>query len=560
MLTALTCYRIRRALVADAIRDPNAVLGPDVAGFERTEVVQHPDFSAWAFVIRAHPRAPEWATFLSEGFPGLTVGLTGGPSALLIVRAAAPDRRRQDVMFAFTFGAVGRFVLRSDGYERGYGLRTALNLIYPRGSAEAARLRAIDSKRRGQMTVRSRFQSSELADLEVFDINYLRDLVGKAHGIPSDTAVWGRRVGGGDSLTLDRELQFDELGQLCRDIEVAHSRDDYTDRFSWIDSMQQVTDPVLLQRLEEAVISDLQALRVDKLDLAPPEIIDWDRVVAFRYHYDRPHGPARARVTHPDLRIGDYLSGLPGGPSDLSDARQLRSRSLFAVDQDGNDQHRWSVWKCLVGEVTDGVDTFILDEGDFFRVSDSYIADLDEAIRAIPRSSVSLPTSSPTLVEEAYNRQAADASGQLLLLDRQTVRITARTTPIEICDLLSSTRQLIHVKRHLGSSDLSHLFAQGFVSAELMQSSQEFRRVVRSKIAELASGRSEFGFIEEGTFQPSEFEVAYAIIERWRGRSMTEALPFFSKINLREVATNLRARGFRVTLTPIEAIAAPPIR
>ena len=321
--------------------------------------------------------------------------------------------------------------------------------------------------------------------------------------------------------------------------------------------MQQVTDPLLIGRLEDAVISDLSAGRLDKLDLAPPEIIDWDRIVAFRYHYDRPQGRARTRVTRPDLRISDYLTGLSGELDALEGARVLRSRSVFAVDQDGRDQHRWTVWKCLVGEVSDGVNTYVLDEGDFFRVSDAYINDLNEAIRLIPVSTVSLPASTPNLTEGAYNRRVAMGSSQLLLLDRQTVRITARTTPVEICDLLSSQCQLVHVKRHLGSSDLSHLFAQGFVSAELLQSNPEFRRVVRSKITELAGGDRGFNVIDEDGFRPAEFEVAYAIIERWRGRSVIDALPFFSKINLREVTNNLRARGFRVTLTPIDAVPNP---
>ena len=191
-MTALSCYRVRRALMSGIAHDPDGVLADDAAGFDRTEVYDRPDFLAWAYIVRSHPGPPEWGSFLGSAFPGLSMGLTGGPSALLVVRAKASDRRKQDSMFAFAFGPVGRFLIRNDGYERGYGLRTALNLIYPRGSAEIARLRAVDSKRRGQTTVRSRFQSSELADLEIFDVNYLRDVVSKAHGIPADPVGMGQ--------------------------------------------------------------------------------------------------------------------------------------------------------------------------------------------------------------------------------------------------------------------------------------------------------------------------------------------------------------------------------
>ena len=47
---------------------------------------------------------------------------------------------------------------------------------------------------------------------------------------------------------------------------------------------------------------------------------------------------------------------------------------------------------------------------------------------------------------------------------------------------LKGSRQLIHVKPHLGSSDLSHLFAQGRVSAELLHSNTEFRKMARPAI------------------------------------------------------------------------------
>jgi uncharacterized protein (TIGR04141 family) len=150
-----------------------------------------------------------------------------------------------------------------------------------------------------------------------------------------------------------------------------------------------------------------------------------------------------------------------------------------------------------------------------------------------------------------YNERAATSSPTLLLLDRKTVRITGRTTAIEICDLLSTSHQLVHVKRHLGSSDLSHLFAQGLVSAELLQMSTEFRRVAHEKIRTETNARPGFDFLDVPTFAPSDFEIVYAVIAGWRGRNCSEALPFFSKVNLREVVTDLRSRGFKVGLNQV---------
>jgi uncharacterized protein (TIGR04141 family) len=427
-------------------------------------------------------------------------------------------------------------------------------LMYPRSGLESARLRSVDSKRRGATTMRSRFQASEAADFEVFDVNRLRDVISKANGIPADTSLWGRRIGGGDSLTLNVDRTFNQMGDLCREIEDAHAADDYTDRFDWIDYIQPVSDPYTLEALEAEVVRRLRARQLDDLALAPPEILDWDRVASFRYHFDRPQGLARSPITHPDLRLVDYITGLTRihRLAEL-DVAQLKAGHIRGLDGDGRDQYQWTVWKCLVGEFQYDSDTYVLDEGDFFRVRDDYIEELNDVIARIPIPDLTLPDSTPTTTEGDYNEIAAASCNELLLLDQKTISVKGRTTPIEICDLLSSSCQLIHVKRHLASSTLSHLFAQGFVSAELLHMDPEFRRTARLKIAEVSDGSPDFNLLEDSHLIPSDFQVVYAIIERWGSRTLVQALPFFSKVNLRAAVTNLQAQGFRVGLKQVQA-------
>jgi uncharacterized protein (TIGR04141 family) len=459
-------------------------------------------------------------------------------------------------MFAFPFGSAGRFMLRNDVYARGYGMRTALNLLYPRGGDEAGRLRAVDSKRRSTTILRSRFQVSEPSNFETFDdVNRQSDTVLRAVGIPADADAWGRNIGGSDALTLNIAIQFDEIGELCRRIEAAHGQDDYRDLFDWIDYVQPISDPALVDRLENEIEARLRSRQIDGLVLAPPEIVDWDVASAFRFHYDRKQGVAQSAVTHPDLRLADYLSGLAARDAlhDL-DCSKLRTRHIDVLDGSGNQLYRWSIWRCLVGELRIDGATYILDEGDLFEVRNDYLQHLDDFIRAIPSSDIALPDTSPMQSEGDYNAMAAAGSDELLLLDRRTVRISNRTTAIEICDLLSRDRQLVHVKRHLGSSNLSHLFAQGLVSAELLQSSPEFRRCAADAVSEFSDNPDAFDFFAEEGIIPSYFEVVFAIAERWDGRNPDQALPFFSKVNLREAATNLRERGYKVALNRIEAV------
>lgn len=235
---------------------------------------------------------------------------------------------------------------------------------------------------------------------------------------------------------------------------------------------------------------------------------------------------------------------------DLTYDRMLASR-IFATNGDGGTVHSWPAWKCLVGDLVINGITYVLDEGDFYEVRQDYLAALDAAIAAIPLAQVDLPTSTPSEHERPYNIRAS-ADPELLLLDRNTVKINTKTTPIEICDLLTSKRQLIHVKRHLGSSDLSHLFAQGVVSACLLQESPEFRKKAIEKIAAVSDQSAKFGFISPDSFKTSDFEVVYAIAEKWKSRTFEQGLPFFSKINLREAVQDLHGRGFSFSLHQIE--------
>jgi uncharacterized protein (TIGR04141 family) len=107
---------------------------------------------------------------------------------------------------------------------------------------------------------------------------------------------------------------------------------------------------------------------------------------------------------------------------------------------------------------------------------------------------------------------------------------------------------LIHVKRHFGSSDLSHLFSQGFVSTRLLQEDRAFRKAADEKIASLTTDPS-FRFFETSSLRTEDFEIVYVIVAAWKGRSLTQALPFFSKVNLERTVQELTIKGYQVSLS-----------
>ena len=563
-MPAFTCYRLHTTLLGRVPGDLDEYIDIEDQAPTIYGPVSTGDFIAKLYVSVGPPHQPSWAGFVRDGFGNMAGSAHESPTmteeplllpttssvGAAIVLKVIPEGH----VFAFSFGISGRFLLKHEAWQRGYGLQTALNLIYPRvgTTSTSGKLVAIDAKRRGGDIIRSRQQSSRATTFEAFDVDKVRDLVGGATGEPHDHK-WGKRISGTDPLSFSADSDFAGLGKLCRDLDEAHDRDDYKERFAWLDSIRPIHDPELLSQIQSHLVGELLTGPLADMDLAPPEIIDWSRVIGFTYHYD-----ARKKFTRPDMQLAVYRDNLFYYEQDLEsiDIDYFRRKSIRAVDADGREVYRWSVWRCITGEFQFDGTTYIIDEGEIFEVSPDYLTTLNENLSRFPiRESLPWPKATAAMLEDTFNTAAAKALAPALLMDKKLVNSRMQTTPVEVCDVLTASRQLVHAKLKLGSRDLSHLFSQGFVSAALLQSDSVFREATHKKIVELGGG-NDFDFFDVPNLQASEFEVIYAIIAPWRGRDLTEALPFFSKINLLRTAEELRNRGFSVSLARIDT--APP--
>jgi len=117
-------------------------------------------------------------------------------------------------------------------------------------------------------------------------------------------------------------------------------------------------------------------------------------------------------------------------------------------------------------------------------------------------------------------------------------------SPIEFCDLYSLDRKIIHVKRYGGSDVLSHLFAQGTVSAELFLLDSNFRVELNTKLP------PEFKLENpESRLNPGSYTIFFAIVYESDGPLK---LPFFSRVSLRQAFRRLEGFGFNVGLLKID--------
>jgi uncharacterized protein (TIGR04141 family) len=131
-------------------------------------------------------------------------------------------------------------------------------------------------------------------------------------------------------------------------------------------------------------------------------------------------------------------------------------------------------------------------------------------------------------------------------MDRKLIYHGGGQSKFEFCDLYTSDKDIIHVKRYGASSVLSHLFAQGVNSAELFQTDPEFRQKVNAKLPEEYQ-------IPDPLKRPNygEYRVVYAIVSDIDGDLN---LPFFSKLSLKNARRRMEGFGYNVALSKIDVV------
>jgi len=513
-----------------------------------TEVPLRKALPGRLFLSRSEPRVPEWARYLTS----ITVSPLDVPAreSLGAVLLLKPEARRR-LVYAVTWGN-GHFLLRSDRLEPDLGLRCALNLISAKQTGtspwDPARVRSLRSKRVSQNTLITETQASRKAPIDAFPFSADVDQLRRVTGTPTDTDSWGSTVTGGVSLYVKRPEDPQDLVELCRAIERTYRSTRYREHYGWIDNVTQVRDPDLLEKAYVWVVGELRRAEAAAINLSPPSLVSWEETAAFEYQWGR----ESRQVEEPSLESFRLFLTDTGVMSELSADALRESARLHALDSAGETVGSWSISRCLSGELIIGNDTYVLDDGTLFFVAADYLKSLNSFVKAIPQTALRLPQAGQNEAEGTYNERVAHALPGAILLDKKTVR-RPQATAVEICDVAVRSKHLVHIKKGLSSSSLSHLFAQGVVSAELLHMDARFRNQVRAMLRRRLAGSgarrmTDFGWLGASSFNSQACEVAYAIMTGRSGQMPRETLPFFSRVNLRMRCQELRRMGFKYSL------------
>lgn len=462
------------------------------------------------FFPDAARRKPGWVSFLEGGLGREVDLLVGSAAAVLLLK-------RPDGIVACTWGSGGRFLLDRELLVEDFGLKVALNTVDPE------RIRSTDSKTIDESSMHTRNQSSRQTSFDQFEFDANRAILQAVTGQPRD-AGFGKSITGGESLKITTQLEFSGLSAKTDELLRHYRAKTYKKSFPWLDSLKSVKDEAKVRELEALLLEKFMSQDLDNCHLAPPELLDWDLIEGFVYP------GRRAKDLETELSLGNCLYHLAKGDMSNMDPAKLRSAKIRLKRVDGEGLlPAWTVHKALVAQVEMGGKSYILSGGKWFEVEGDYVKRVDHDLAHIPLSTLSFPDAQPGWTEGKYNEEAVKANKDWMLADRKNLKPPGAISPIEVCDILTTKGEFIHVKKRKSSATLSHLFSQGMVSAQVMRGDAGFRDAVKSlavRINRIAAAQIPWDAIEAG-----KLSVVYAIIAE-EGKPIPQGLPFFAKVNL----------------------------
>lgn len=467
---------------------------------------------------------PGWLSYLAPVLDGPPDDLrSASASGLLLLRVDGD-------VFALTFG-YGRSLLNQSKIVRRFGLKVVLNLIDDRG------IRSLDTKVFDEIVVSRNTQSSRSSDLPTFGIDVLRDILRAATGKPPEGTGY-KTLSGSDALVLSSNTAAENLPEVLRALRLHYGSTKYRDSFGWVDHLNEVKDSEMKGFLDGEMLKRLLDGNLEDTHMAIPDNLDAGDIEHFTITGSR-------GKEYEELDLAEYIAdvGTAGLSVETLQQRKVSVRFLGAP----NPTTRSSIYQCLISEQRYDDSLFVLIEGRWYEVADTLVAQVDDYVGQLGTSAVSLVPARPGESEDSYNERAADSNPALVKLDGKLVSAEGAVSKIEFCDLLGTDGSLIHVKRKVRSSTLSHLFAQGRVSAGTLGdgAAREGVRKAISAAATLSEGMKWLNVVPPAdvSVDRSQYKIVYAVIAN-SDKPGNEWLPFFSRLNLMQSAQMLNRSGF----------------
>jgi uncharacterized protein (TIGR04141 family) len=470
-----------------------------------------------------------WRELLQEGVSSTLPDLENASNRAIVFF------KIENRIFALVFG-YGKHLIKEEAIDRDFGLRTVLNIVDPE------KLLSIDKANLDELTVLTKTQTSRKANPESFNIDIIKDLLRGITGEPATqfNINFGKVITGSEGISVIPKVSFKDIPNSLKELKNAYGSDKYKTRFGWIDNLKHERDPVVINHLTYSLVEDLKNNKNLSIHLAPPYIIDWESFEGFSY---TPKGEL-----YTDFEIGNLFTQKEDILTDLT-WDKLLSLNLYFKYGDEEERNSIPLWRCLNYQTEYNNNIYVFALSKWYKINKTYADEILDYVKQIEESDLDFIDCEKGKSEGDYNIALANSQDYFRLLDKKLIKTDLTRSEIEVCDVLSDSMEFIHVKFKNSSATLSHLFAQGKISAYALRKDKNFRKNLRKKFQEINIDK-ELIPIETREFIPSNYTITFALIEENR-RSFIESLPFFSLLNYRLTAEDLTLLGYKVKFKKI---------
>lgn len=523
--------------------------------YKANPIPMQKDLNAKTYVYQSIPTPPSWVKYIktATSTAGATqidafIKSTSTFSGIIALPIASSKR------FAILTFGYGKSLISYKKVEQFFGRNVVLN------AAGHSKIKSIKSQSYDSQPRHRQDQASISTALHEFSLDLESEILQKLTAemnsdILDNEKISSEHLGltltGYDSLTLNCSLEIPKLFPLLKLLVKLFSSTSYKKALPEIDTFAPEKDEDKITQLNEILISKIRALDLEGIHITVPYILDYSEYSIFSI---KGFGKIEDGTFNPTFPTVDEFVSV------LSEKNLLEKLNIETLEEKyklvckssiSDDRNKYpNLYRCLSTEVEYDNDLYSIMDGKWFKIEKSFYKKMIKYTNShVKLDAVNLDNFDKEVFkqEEDYNIAQAEKHGHLCY-DRKTITLNGQGS-IEVCDLLTQNNGLIHVKRYTGSSDLSHLFAQGFVSIKSLSGDDAF---MNDFLKQLPRNRKA-GF--KKAIKNRKSSVVYVVLFEQMPTKVAdkkiENLPIFSIVNLYKHCKAIKNLGYDVKIQMI---------
>ena len=478
---------------------------------------------------------PTWVDKFFNNLESLRNLRSASAKVVLFVEVkVSKDKKR---IFAIFFG-YGKNLIKKECLEENFGLKVVLNC------SDKSEIRSIKKTELTNNDKKCKEQMPSRSTINDFGFNFEGDLIEAITCTVNDKSYIKGTISGGDILALRAAVKIDNIEDFLVKTYMKYISNEYKKQFEWFDNIKCIKNRELIDDLEHKLIDMLNS-KNEKVKMAVPECIDWERVDHFEYGRYKDED---------DIYIEKVLNTYK---DEIDSVSKLKNKKIEAyASESGELIYRWSVYKCIVGEIDNDKNVMYFTNGKWYRINNDFVKKINNKYAESSKANIDFDTYTKDKDilrsgEKEYNIKFVNKhSSSYVNMDRHLVVDNFRYGKIEVCDILGKDK-LIHVKIYHGSAGLSHLFMQGKNAAELLLDKEFLDKTNEVLENELKNKGMLDKFEEYKIINPNDYEVVFAIIIKNNRDDNLPNIPFFSKLTFCDARSRLEKLKYKVSIKAI---------